>query len=298
MNVLKILLIGKNGQLGWELCRTCATLGEVIAVDFPEIDLAQPETLRMLMREVRPDLVLNAAAYTNVDKAEMEPDLARKINAIAPGILAEEANRLDAVFVHYSTDYVFDGTKGSLYLESDSPNPINVYGITKYEGEQNVLAVNGANLVFRTSWVYSLRQGGFVNKVLRWARSQDTLKIVDDQISNPTWSRMLAEATSQVLAQRCGELIEYVQEKAGLYHLPGKGACSRYEWAKAILELDQNSAEHKVKEMIAAKSSDFPTAAERPLYTALTCNRFENAFNLSVPDWYKSLSLCFGDFHG
>jgi dTDP-4-dehydrorhamnose reductase len=289
--MLRILLIGKNGQLGWELQRSLAPLGDVVTYDYPEIDLGKPASLPGLVREVNPQVIVNAAAYTNVDKAEIEPELARAINAVAPGVLAEEAKWLNAAFIHYSTDYVFDGCKGAPYVESDAPHPLNVYGQTKLEGEQAVQAVGGAYLVLRTSWVYSMRQGGFVTKVLQWAREQETLRVVDDQISSPTWARMLAEATALALAQGRDNPVEYIHEKAGLYHLAGSGACSRYEWAKAILELDPKKSEHKVQQLLPAKSSQFPTPAERPLVSVLDCGKFEQVFGLRLPEWEEALQL-------
>lgn len=287
--MIKILLIGKNGQLGWELQRTCMTLGEVIAVDYPDVDLARVKELRDLIKTVKPNLILNAAAYTNVDKAESEPELARKVNALAPAIMAEEMRKLKGALIHYSTDYVFDGTKGSPYIETDLPNPLNVYGATKLEGEQMVQGVGGASLIFRTSWVYSLRHGGFVTKVLQWARQQEILRIVDDQFGSPTWARILAEATAQVVAKGQEDLVGYVREKSGLYHQAGSGQTSRYEWAKAILELDPKKEEQSMKQLLPAKSEEFPSAAVRPENTGLDCSSFEFEFNLQLPPWQQSL---------
>ena len=289
--MLRILLIGRSGQLGWELQRCLAPLGEVVTYDYPEIDLAKPASLPALMRGVNPQVIVNAAAYTNVDKAESEAELARQINSVSPGVLAEEARRLGAAFIHYSTDYVFDGCKGAPYTESDALHPLNVYGQTKLEGEQAVQAVGGAYLVLRTSWVYSMRQGGFVTKVLQWAREQETLHVVDDQISSPTWARMLAEATALIIAQGQNDPVGYLTEKAGLYHLAGSGACSRYEWAQAILELDPKKSEQKVRQLLPAKSSEFPTPAERPLVSVLECGKFEQVFGLRLPEWRGALKL-------
>ena len=198
---MKILLTGKNGQVGWELQRTLTTLGDVVAIDRKGMDLANPDSIRNTIRAVRPDLIVNAAAYTAVDKAESEPELAMAINGIAPGIMAEEAGRLGAAMVHYSTDYVFDGTKTTPYTEGDILNPINVYGKTKLAGEQAVQAAGIPHLIFRTSWVYGLRGRNFLLTILRLAKEWDELKIVDDQIGAPTWSRMVAEATATILAQ-------------------------------------------------------------------------------------------------
>ncbi len=288
MTGMRIFILAKNGQLGWELCRTLAPLGEIVAVDYPKIDLQNPDAVCALMRDVRPALVVNAAAYTAVDLAETEHERARKINAIAPGLLAEECKSLGAMFVHYSTDYVFDGSKGSPYIESDSTNPLSVYGETKLEGEQLVEAAGGAYLIFRTSWVYSMRgQGGFISKVLQWSRQQETLRMVTDQVSGPTWARMLAEATAQIVARGQG----YVSDRAGLYHLAGSGFASRFEWAKKILELDPNMNEQITKEILPAKTADFPTPAVRPLFSALDCSKFESTFDMKLPDWETALRL-------
>ena len=285
--MVRILLIGKNGQLGWELHRTLATLGELTAVDYPEINLETPESAQALIRQIRPQVIVNAAAYTAVDQAETERERAWKINAIAPGVLAEEAHRLDSFFVHISTDYVFDGKKGSPYIETDTPNPLNYYGQSKLEGERLVQQAGANNLIFRTSWVYSLRQqGGFVRKVLQWSRQQETLHMVDDQIGNPTWARMLAEIISQVLA-RGGE---YIREHAGLYHLSGDGFTSRLEWARLILKLDACRQEQICREILPASSVEFPTPAERPLFSALDCGLFQDVFGLSLPPWQAALA--------
>ena len=287
----KILQIGTKGQLGWELLRTCAPLGEVIALDYPDVDLSDSTGLREFVRSVKPDIIVNAAAYTNVDKAESEPDLARAINATGPGVLAEEAKKINAVLVHYSTDYVFDGIKGSPYFETDQPNPLNVYGQTKLEGEQLIAASGCVNLVLRTSWVYSMRQGGFVAKVLEWARTQEVMHVVDDQISSPTSARMLAEITALILAQGREDVFGYLSEKGGLYHCAGGGSCSRYEWAKAILEYDPRKEEQVVKELLPAKSTDFVVPANRPMVSVLECNNLFGTFKLQQPTWEEYLRL-------
>ncbi|MFZ3150315.1 MAG: dTDP-4-dehydrorhamnose reductase [Anaerolineaceae bacterium] len=287
----KILQVGTNGQLGWELLRTCAPLGEVIALDYPDVDLSNSEGLRRLVHEVKPNIILNAAAYTNVDEAESEPEKARAINATGPAVLAEEAKKIGAALVHYSTDYVFDGTKSSPYVETDQPNSLNVYGQTKLEGEQAIAASRCANLVLRTSWVYSMRQGGFVTKVLQWARQQEVLHVVDDQISSPTSARMLAEITTLLLAQGRDDVVEYLSEKGGLYHCAGGGSCSRYQWAQMILALDSHKEEQKVKALLPAKSAEFPTPAVRPLVSVLNCDKLERAFGLRLPAWQAGLRL-------
>jgi dTDP-4-dehydrorhamnose reductase len=287
---VKILLLGKNGQLGWELNRTLQPLGEVFAIDYPEVDMADAKSVRGIVLQLKPDVIYNATAYTDVDKAESEPDLAEAVNGIGPGILAEEARKLNAVLIHYSTDYVFDGNKGSPYIETDTPNPLNVYGLSKLHGEQAIQQVGGVYLIFRTSWVYSLRGNSFVNKVLKWARTQKILRIVDDQIGSPTWARMLAEATAQVLAQSRGDPLGYLQEKTGLYHLAGAGSCSRYKWAKAILELDPKKEEQVAKELSPAKSSEFPVPAVRPMNTGLNIHYIQTQLNIYISNWKTQLT--------
>jgi dTDP-4-dehydrorhamnose reductase len=289
--MIRLLLIGKNGQLGWELQRTLATLGDLTAVDYPEIDLEQVETIRDLFHRYDPQVVINAAAFTKVDLAEAESDKAWKINALAPGVLAEEACRYKAAIVHYSTDYVFDGGKTDPYIETDTPNPLNHYGRSKLEGERLVQAAGGAFLILRTSWVYSLRRGGFVNKVLEWARQQEKLRIVDDQVASPTWARTLAEATAQLFAQGIKDLPGYLAGKAGLYHLAGNGFTSRYEWASRILELDPRRQEQTVRKLLPAATVDFPTAAQRPLFSALNCDLFYKTFGFQLPGWEETLGL-------
>ena len=287
---LKILLLGNTGQLGWELNRSLLTLSELIALDYPQIDMANPNNIRSVVRDAKPDLIINATAYTNVDQAEKETDLTMAINGIGPGILAEEAKKLGSAIIHYSTDYVFDGTKGDLYVEEDQPNPINQYGETKLAGEIAVQNVGGAYIIFRTSWVYSLRRPCFVTKVLEWAHNNETLRIVDDQVSTPTWSRTLAEATAQIIAQGKADPLNYLREKSDLYHLADSGACSRYEWAKFIIENAPQKENFKVKEVLRAKSDDFPTPAKRPEKSAMSCKKFKEVFRIEMPAWEEGLS--------
>lgn len=291
---MRILLLGNTGQLGWELEQTLAPLGEVFATDYPALDLADIERTRSLMRSVGPlDVIINATAHTLVDKAESEPDktLAQAINATAPGILAEEAKLLDAALIHYSTDYVFDGAKGIAYVETDSPNPLNVYGRSKLAGEQAIAAVDGAYFAFRTTWVYSTRRASFVTKVLEWARQQTSLKVVVDQISGPTSARMLAEITAQLLAKAGDDPVAWINDRRGLYHLAGDGYCSRLEWAREIIKLDSHKEEQTVREILPALTSDFPTPATRPLFSALNCTKFIQTFGLQLPAWQDALQL-------
>lgn len=288
---MKILLFGKYGQLGWELHRSLQSLGQVLAYDYPEIDFTIPSSLKRLVIDFRPQIVINAVAYTEVDKAESEAERAKLINAEAPALLAEICRSLDAAFIHYSTDYVFDGQKRTPYIETDAPHPLNVYGQTKLEGDQAVLQMGGTNLIFRTAWVYSMRRESFVTKVLRWAHSQHEVRVVEDQVSNPTWARALAEITAQLLAKAGPDTLPWLFERRGLYNLAGWGFASRLEWAKAIARNDPNVAQQLAKTILPAQSVDFPTPATRPHFSALDCSQFERTFDLRLPDWELSLRL-------
>jgi len=287
----KILLLGNTGQLGWELQRTLAPLGEVIGLDYPAINLAQPESIQKVIQQNQPQIIINATAYTAVDRAESEPDLAKAINATAPGILAEAAAQLGSSLIHYSTDYVFDGSKGSPYLETDAPNPLGIYGSSKLAGEQAIRGISGAYLILRTSWVYSMRRPSFVTKVLEWSRQQPVLRMVTDQVANPTSARMLAEITALLLAKAAPDTIHWIAERAGVYHLAGSGIASRMEWAQAILEMDPKPNERLAQKIEPALTADFPTPAQRPLYSALNCTLFEQTFGLRLPDWQTALKL-------
>lgn len=287
---VRILLLGKIGQLGWELQRTLAPLGDLTALDYPEVDFSRPQSLAQVVRSAAPQVVINAVAYTAVDKAESEKALARAINTTATGELAQAARNTHAAFIHVSTDYVFDGKKGSPYVEEDLPHPLSVYGQTKLEGEQAALQAGGAVVVLRTAWVYSTRRDSFVSKVLGWSRSQSSLKLVADQISNPTWARMLAEAITLLLAQARSDPYAYLGERSGLYHLAGDGYASRLDWAREILRLDPNPEQQTARELIPASTSEFPTPAARPLFSALNCERFTRTFGLRLPSWQQALS--------
>jgi dTDP-4-dehydrorhamnose reductase len=293
--MMQILLLGKYGQLGWELHRSLGTLGEVAAFDFPDIDLSHPEGIRQVVQQVKPDVIINATAYTAVDRAESESETAHTINAVAPGIMAEVAFAHDTALIHFSTDYVFDGAQNRPYLETDSPNPLSVYGQSKLDGERAIQQIGGAYLILRTSWVYSLRRDSFVTKVLSWSRQQKTLRVVADQVSNPTWARMLAEATAQLLAKAGTRPARWVSQYSGLYHLAGFGYASRLDWAKAILDADSRPAEQLTQEILPAQTADFPTPARRPLFSALNCQRFMDTFNLRLPDWQEALTLAMAE---
>jgi dTDP-4-dehydrorhamnose reductase len=289
--MLRILLTGKTGQVGFELQRTLAPLGAVIALDAEHLDLASPDAIRKKVREIKPQIIVNAAAYTAVDRAESEPDLAMKLNGIAPGVLAEEAKRLGALMVHYSTDYVFDGTKDSPYIETDTPNPLSVYGRSKLAGDQAIQATGVPHYIFRTSWVYAARGQNFVRTMLRLGRERSELRIVDDQVGAPTWARFIAEATAQVLRQ-LGDGHKAIGDRAGIYNLTATGAVSWYGFASAIF------AEAKVQlgmtppKLIPITTAEYPLPARRPANSRLDNSRFSVTFGLTPPPWDKMLKLC------
>lgn len=283
MTALKnILLLGRNGQVGWELTRTLAPLGNVVALSSNELNLADPDATSKKIRELGPDIIVNAAAYTAVDKAESEPGLAMKINGTAPGILAEEAKRLNALLVHYSTDYVFDGKKPGGYKEEDQTNPLSVYGKTKLAGEEATRNSDANHLIFRTSWVYGMRGHNFLLTMLRLAREREELRIVDDQIGAPTWSRMIAEATSLAIGS-------YREDLSGTYHMSAGGSTSWRGFAGAIFEL--SNLEKKPK-LIPIPTEDYPLPAKRPQNSILSNIKLNSCFGLQLPEWKASLSLC------
>lgn len=288
---MKILLFGKTGQLGWELERTLAALGTVQALGQNELDLQDQAALKQAIFTTKPDVIVNASAYTAVDRAEQEKEIAMRVNAEAPGLMAQAAKEIRAVFVHYSTDYVFDGSQRTPYTESDKVNPLNVYGQSKLSGEQATAEARGAHVILRTSWVYSLRGDGFVSKVLRWARTQEILKIVSDQVGSPTWARALAETTALMLAGGGTTLYDYFSEHSGVYHLGGLGSVSRLDFAQEILRLDPHKKEQICQRLEPALTADFPTPAVRPLTTTLNCSRFRATFGVSLPAWQDALRL-------
>ena len=281
----RIMLTGKNGQVGWELQRTLAPLGEVVALDRRQLDLSDSKQIRELVREIKPNLIVNAAAYTAVDKAESEPEIAMAINGVAPGILAEEAKRIGAAIIHYSTDYVFDGNKTSPYTEDDTPNPLNEYGRTKLAGEQAVKAAGAPYIILRTGWVYGTRGKNFLLTILRLAHEREEIRIVDDQTGAPTWSRMLAEATAQILSDDYNALAA----KRGIYHMTASGSTTWYGFSKAILALDPNSNEQVCKYVRPISSAEYPIPARRPAYSVLSNAKLKAAFEVALPGWEQGL---------
>jgi dTDP-4-dehydrorhamnose reductase len=286
----RILLTGVNGQVGWELRRTLGALGEVVPMDSRTLDLTDAAAVRAAMRSIAPTIIVNPAAYTAVDKAETESGRAHAINAVAPGVLAEEAARLGALLVHYSTDYVFDGTGGAPWREDDATGPLNVYGATKLAGEQAIAAAGCRHLIFRTSWVYGARGSNFLLTMRRLMRERPELKIVADQIGAPTWCRDLAEATAQVLAQVRGE----DESRWGVYHMTNAGETSWHGFAEAIQALDEFDETATPARLLPIPGSDYPTPARRPLNSRLDNDRLEQAFGLRLRNWREALALCMG----
>jgi len=292
---MRILLTGRNGQVGYELERSLQGLGEVVAVDADRMDLADPRQIRETIRLVKPALILNPAAYTAVDQAESEPELAMRINGEAPAIIAEEAKKLGAAMIHYSTDYVFDGSKDGPYTEDDAPNPISVYGRSKLAGEEAVRAAGIPHLILRTSWVYGMRGKNFLLTVLRLARERDELRIVADQRGAPTWCRTIADATAHIVArlsQVKNGSIELEQDlwklHSNLYHLTAQGQTTWHGFAQTILARSTIDRKPLVTPI---KTSDYPLPAKRPLNSVLSCRRLTNLF-CRLPDWDSALNLC------
>lgn len=285
----RILIVGNAGQLGRELENLFAGIGPMVAVDRESVDLADPEQTRVLVSRAAPDIILNAAAYTAVDRAETERDLAYAINEGAPRVLAEEARRRNALFIHYSTDYVFDGSKTSPWIETDAPNPLNVYGASKLGGERAVEEVGGKYLIFRTSWVYGPHGNNFLLTMLRLARERDRLSIVDDQVGAPTTSIELARAThtivTGILAGRFGD----VQHWAGLYHMTCGGAVSWCGFAQAIFARAAGVLAVKPPVVTPITTQDYPTAAVRPLYSVLSNARLQARFGVELAPWEAAL---------
>ncbi len=292
---MRILLFGKNGQVGWELQRTLAPLGEVIAVGRKDADFIDLKGLRRFTLEVMPDLIVNAAAYTAVDKAESEPEIAMRVNGEAPGVLAEVAKKLGVGLVHYSTDYVFDGAKREPYTEEDEPNPINVYGETKLAGERAIQESGCAYIILRTSWVYGTRGKNFFLKILRLAREREVLKIVDDQIGCPTWCKEIAKTTSIILAETAakGKNIEgMVSEMQGIYNYSSADRASWFEFAVTILDSDPKNSEHTAREVIPIRTMNYPTPARRPAFSVLSKIRLERVFGIEPVSWEEQLRAC------
>ncbi|MDD4929071.1 MAG: dTDP-4-dehydrorhamnose reductase [Gallionella sp.] len=278
---MKILLLGKNGQVGWELQRSLAPLGELVAMGSDEANFTNLEGLVQIVRAASPDIIVNAAAYTAVDKAESEAERARMINALASGLLAKEAARLNAWLIHYSTDYVFDGSGEKPWLETDPAAPLNVYGASKLEGEQLIVQSGCRHLIFRTSWVYGARGGNFARTMLRLGQERDRLKVIDDQIGAPTGADLLADVTAHAIR---AALLN--PEVSGLYHLVAGGETSWHGYASFVLDFARRAGVTIRAETIeAVPTTAFPTPAMRPHNSRLNTEKLQSTFGLNLPDW-------------
>ena len=289
---MRLLVTGASGQVGWELSRSLLPLGDVIALDRRGCDLSQPELLPSLIRGIKPDIIVNAAAYTAVDKAEQEEQLATTINGTAVGVLAEESRKAGILLVHYSTDYVFDGVKETPYTEEDATHPINAYGRSKLAGETAMRQAGGAYVILRTSWVYAGRGHNFVRTMLRLASERDELRIVGDQIGTPTWAHDIADATAQIIRAIRREQAED-RFASGIFNLTASGATSWYMFARAIIEdARHHGLLQRVPQLKPITSAEYPTPAARPKNSSLARERLSKRFGIALPDWKPRLSLC------
>jgi dTDP-4-dehydrorhamnose reductase len=291
MTDIRTMVFGRTGQLGWELRQKLACFGGVAGAGSPEVDFSKPDSIRKAVRAAEPAVIVNAAAYTAVDKAESEPDLAWAINATAPGVLAEEAKRLGCILVHYSTDYVFDGEKQGSYVETDAPNPLNVYGTTKLAGDLSIESVGGNYMILRTSWVYGARGSNFLLTMLRLAKEREELRIVDDQTGAPTSSECIAQATAKVLAQVLPPAGIGLKGRSGIYNLTCSGETTWFGFAKALLTRSAESSGIAVPKLIPIKTTEYPRPARRPANSRLSCKRLEETFGVRMPHWEDALSL-------
>jgi dTDP-4-dehydrorhamnose reductase len=295
--VTRILLLGRTGQVGWELNRSLLPLGELIALSRAEADFSRPESLRQIVRDAGADIIVNAVAYTAVDNAESEESLAHLVNADAPTVLAEEAHRSNATLVHYSTDYVFDGTKPEPYVEDDRPNPINAYGRTKLAGEQNIQASGCRHLILRTSWVYSARGQNFVKTILGLAQQRDELRIVADQFGTPTSARFIADVTSQILSKIQPTDSLRAAEFRGAYHLTPFSFTSWHGFANAVLAAEKNSLRNSINlpKLTPITTAEYPLPAPRPKNSRLNCDKLSTRFGIHLPHWEVVARLCLGE---
>lgn len=308
---LKILLTGKNGQVGRELISSLQPLGDVVAVGHAELDLTKPDEIRKIIGDIRPQLIVNAAAYTAVDQAESEEAIARAVNADAPGLMAEEAKKIGAALVHYSTDYVFDGTKTTPYLETDPTNPINAYGRTKLAGEESIRNSGAPYMIFRTAWVYGKEGKNFLRTILRLATQREELRVVADQIGAPTSSGDIAIATTEVLSRIYspkGNALAF-SDVSGTYHMTAGGQTDWHEFAKAILEEAAGNTEDPwfalatdkkpliTRSVVPIPATEYPTPAKRPTYSVLSNEKLARTFGIQLTGWRSQLQSCFAGKH-
>ena len=288
---MRILVTGADGRVGWELRRSLGSLGQVTALDREAFDLTQPDRMRQVVRDLRPAVLVNAAAYTAVDRAESEPRLALDINGVAPGVMAEEMTRLGGLMVHYSTDYVFDGAGQRPWTEDDTPNPLGVYGRTKLAGEQAVATAGATHVVIRTSWVYGRRGSNFVRTVIRLALERDELRIVADQTGVPTWCRDLADWTATIVARLSPSTAASPGER-GIFHLVSAGTTTWHGLAEAVVRLAPELAHRRHVVVVPIGTEDYPLPAKRPAWSVLGCHRAERVFGIRPAHWEQALTRC------
>ena len=284
---MKILLTGKTGQVGGELNNILKDIGELVSVGREHLDLSKITSIEPAILDIQPDIIINAAAYTAVDKAEEESELAMTVNGIAPGVLAKAAKKIKASLIHYSTDYVFDGRSDTPYREENITCPLSIYGKSKLAGEKNIAEAGIPYLILRTSWVYSLQGKSFLRTIKKLAEEKDTLRIVDDQIGAPTWARSIALATRTIIKQYLKDGAD--SSLSGIYHLTCQGKSSWYDFAKEILNISSASQNTK---LLPIPTSDYPTPATRPLYSLLSNEKLEKVFGFKMPHWHDSLKDC------
>ncbi|WP_434661744.1 dTDP-4-dehydrorhamnose reductase [Paraburkholderia sp. A3BS-1L] len=288
-----ILVTGVNGQVGFELLRSLQALGRVVPCDRSKLDLSDLDHVREFVRELKPSLIVNPAAYTAVDKAETDVDIARRLNAELPRVFAEEAERCGAALIHFSTDYVFDGTKDGVYAETDATNPQNVYGLTKLEGEQAIAATGCAHLILRTSWVYGRRGKNFLLTMLKLGSERPELRVVADQIGAPTWSKTIAVATSHIVAQAvvAGD-VDWWAKRSGIYHFSAVGETSWHGFAEAIFK---EALGERAPKVVPIPASDYPVPAKRPANSRMALSKLVDTFGVWMPAWDDALRLCLSE---
>ena len=288
---MRILVTGANGQVGWELRRSLSATGSVVALDRGAFDLSRPDAMRATIREIEPAVLVNAAAYTAVDGAESEPDLAMAINGVAPGVMAEEMSRLGGVLIHYSTDYVFDGAGQTPWTELDTPNPVSVYGRTKLAGECAITAASAEHLILRTSWVYGRRGSNFVRTIIRLALERDELRIVADQVGAPTWCQDLADWTAVIVSRLLGPETS-ASQPSGVFHLAAGGQTTWHGLAQAVVRLAPELAHRRQVPVVPIVSAQYPLPAKRPAFSVLDTSYLHKVFGIAPRDWEDALARC------